>query len=166
MKLFVILCLVILPGVVRSGVFKCEAANGTVAYQQEECSPAVSQTTMKLEKTDQKKVQLAQEKLNKELQERAALEKERAEQERKNKELQLKEQRALNEQQLLYETQKQTQAIQENTAAVEKQKQTNSFFYGRPYYPDAKPPVIQPPIVQPRSTSKSLSGGISLKLKK
>ena len=165
MKYYLILCLVLLPGVLRSEVFKCEAADGSVSYQQQECGVTAGQSTVEIEKIDPDRVQQAQQKLNQELQERAQLEARQAEQERKNKELQIKAQRAQYEQQMINETKLQTQAIQENTEALENQQYSDRVYYTQPY----KPGVIQPitkPVAKPLPAVKSNSSGISINLKK
>ena len=147
--------LFLLPGMLQAGVFKCETAEGFVSYQEQECHASTSQSTIEVEKTDRGKVAKAKQKLSKELASRAELESVKAEQARKDRELQLMEQRAKADQQLIKETRLQTQAIEKNTAVKEKSNSSRAFF-SYPQHPIVKPPVINPPVVTPNQATITL----------
>ncbi len=121
--------IVIFTATVQAQIYKCESETGAVRYQDAVCRDEKNQSELTIEKFDENKIKLAQEKLKNELKKREEMEIIRAEAESRERELRALEQIGWSREEMVNATRDQTDAINRNTEAV----QSRSYGY-RPYY--------------------------------
>lgn len=165
MKASFLISLIIMPLTVHAEIYKCETANGNIAYQQLPCASSANQSTVSIQTIEQEQIEAAQLKLQQELQEREELEAQRAEALKQQQQAQLKEQELRLKEEIIDQTKLQTQAIQENTEALENNNNNDRIYISKPYYP--KPvPSVNLPVVKPLPVEKPVSGSINIKINK
>lgn len=118
MKTVILASLIASVGTVNAAVYKCGSSSGIIEYQDTPCSNQTQSMKIAITPIDPKKVKRAQKKLVKELKEREKLGQQLAKVDRKERELRARELSARAEQDLAYETRRQTDAIEENTRAA------------------------------------------------
>jgi len=132
MKTVILASLIASVGTVNAAVYKCESGSGTIEYQDSPCNNQNQSKKIAITPIAPGKVKRAQEKLAKELKQREELMQQRAEFDRKEREVRAKELSAKAELDIAYETRRQTEAIEENTRAVN-QNSWGGNYYRRGY---------------------------------
>ena len=159
-------CLWLISEGLQAGVFKCQAEDGTISYQEQDCQAGSRRSELMIEKSDQQKFLRAQEKLAEDLKQRQQLEEERAESERQARELEIQQQRALAEQALIDETRLQTEAINRNTEVLSNRGYRDRVLYVSPHHPVAKSAATKSHVLKPHRSHKQTSGKVTIQLHK
>lgn len=150
----------------QAGVFKCQAEDGTVSYQEQDCEAGSSRSELMIEQSDQQKFLRAREKLAEDLNQRQQLEAEKVEIETKARELEIQQQHALAEQALIEETRLQTEAINRNTEVLSNRGYRDRVLTVSPHHPVAKPAATKSHVLKPYRSDKQTSGKVTIQLHK
>ena len=118
MKTAILVSLIASIGTVNAAVYKCGSDSGEIMYQDFPCNNQTQAMKIAITPIEPKKVERAQKKLAIELKEHEKKQRQLAAVDRLDRELRAREISAIAEQDLAYETRRQTEAIEDNTRAV------------------------------------------------
>jgi uncharacterized protein DUF4124 len=141
MKILFFVIYFLLMGATHAEVYKCKDKKGVTVYQDVKCPASSKMSKLDIKEFDKNKIERAQQKLARELEQRAAIEAAQAEAEREERAIQAIELRARADAARAYAADRQTLAIDRNTEAVRsKNKIGNVYYYNprpipKPYHP-------------------------------
>ena len=153
MKPMTIIALVLFVNTVQAQIFKCETGKGKIIYQDKECTISSKQSEVAVQEIDPKITLEAQEKLDRELQQRAELEAAREEQALKERKIMAIEAQARSNEDLANAARENAIAIEENTEAVRYGNQRSNVYY-------YNPPRHRPGHHKPMATPYNKGGGV------
>ena len=159
MKLIMMIALVLMINTVQAEIFKCVGANGKTVYQDKECTTSSKQSEVTVQEFDPEKTLEAQEKLNRELQEREKLEATRAEQEMKERKIMAIEAQARSNEDLANAARVNAIATERNTEAVRSGNQGSNVYY---YNPPKHRPGYDKPVAKPYNKGQGAKASIGI----
>ena len=157
MKLVILIVglLITLSHSAQAQIFKCETSQVFVIYQDKECTNSINQKQLYIQKFNPDKIEKAQKKLSKDLQQHEKLKAARKEQALKEtREEAIKEQIKSNEE-LTNATREYTYAIEKHTKDIRSNNQRNNvYYYGHPRYHSSQIYPAKKPHFQENSHQK------------
>ncbi len=132
MKPIIIIMLTLMSNMAQAQIYKCEAGKGEIIYQDTKCSNSSTQSEVSVQKIDPNITLEAQEKLQRELQQRAELEAARNEQALKERKIQAIEAQTRSNEELANAARVNAYAVEQNTEAVRYGNQRSNVYYYNP----------------------------------
>ena len=160
MRLVMMIALVLIVNTAQAQIFKCDTGKGKVIYQDKECTNSSKQSEVTVQEFDPEKTLAAQEKLNRELQQRAKLEAAREERALKERKIMAIEAQARSNEDLANAARENAIAIEENTEAVRYGNQRSNVYY---YNPPRHRPGHHKPMAKPYNKAGGAKATISTK---